>query len=90
MRASVARLLPLLAAFSVVAASLPARAATAPASGYKVVAEFPHSTSSYTEGFFYRDGLFYEGTGLQGSSALLVIEPETGKVLQRHDLPEQF
>jgi glutaminyl-peptide cyclotransferase len=90
MRVSVAYLLPLLVAFAGIAVSLPARAATAPASGYKVVAEFPHSTSSYTEGFFYRDGLFYEGTGLQGSSALLVIEPETGKVLQRHDLPEQF
>jgi glutaminyl-peptide cyclotransferase len=32
------------------------------------------STSSYTEGFFYRDGLFYEGTGLKGSSAVLVVE----------------
>jgi glutamine cyclotransferase len=62
----------------------------APVSSYKVVAEFPHSTDSYTEGFFYRDGLFYEGTGLKGSSAVLVIEPETGKVMQRRDLPQQF
>jgi glutamine cyclotransferase len=90
MRVSAAYLLPLAAAFAAVAGSLPARAPAAPASGYKVVAEFPHSTSSYTEGFFYRDGLFYEGTGLNGSSAVLVIEPETGKVLQRRDLPQQF
>ena len=68
-------------------ASLPA---TAPVSGYKVVAQLPHSTDSYTEGFFYRDGLFYEGTGLKGSSAILVIEPESGKVLQRRNLPEQY
>ena len=87
---SAAYLLPLAAAFAAAAGSLPARAPAAPASGYKVVAEFPHSTSSYTEGFFYRDGLFYEGTGLNGSSAVLVIEPETGKVLQRRDLPQQF
>jgi glutaminyl-peptide cyclotransferase len=62
----------------------------APVSSYKVVAEFPHSTDSYTEGFFYRDGLFYEGTGLKGNSAVLVIEPETGKVVQRRDLPQQY
>ena len=90
MRVSVAYLLPLAAAFAAVTGTLPVRATAAPVSGYKVVAEFPHSTSSYTEGFFYRDGLFYEGTGLKGSSAILVIEPETGKVLQRRDLPQQF
>src|ERR1700748_980398 len=90
MRVSVAYLLPLLVAFAGIAVSLPARAATAPASGYKVVAEFPHSTSSYTEGFFYRDGLFYEGTGIKGRSAVLVIEPATGKVLQQRDLPPEF
>jgi glutamine cyclotransferase len=65
-------------------------AAAAPVSGYKVVAEFPHSTGSYTEGFFYRDGLFYEGIGLKGNSATLVIKPESGKVLQRRNLPEQY
>jgi glutamine cyclotransferase len=62
----------------------------APVAGYKVVAEYPHSTSSYTEGFFYLDGLFYEGTGLQGHSQLLAIQPETGKVLQKLDLPAQY
>jgi glutaminyl-peptide cyclotransferase len=90
MRVSVAHLLPLAAAFAAVAAFLPVRAPAAPASGYKIVAEFPHSTSSYTEGFFYRDGLFYEGTGLKGSSAVLVVEPETGKVLQSRSLPEEY
>ena len=64
--------------------------AAAPASGYKVVAKYPHSTESYTEGFFYLDGLFYEGIGLNGRSAVLAIQPETGKVLQRVDLPAQY
>lgn len=64
--------------------------AAAPVSGYKVVAAYPHSTRSYTEGFFYRDGLFYEGTGMKGRSAVLAIEPETGKIVQRRDLPEQY
>ncbi len=62
----------------------------APVSSYRVVARYPHSTSSYTEGFFYKDGLFYEGTGLNGHSAVLVEEPETGKVLQRRELPPQY
>jgi glutamine cyclotransferase len=45
-------------------------AVAAPVMGYKVVAKYPHSTDSYTEGFFYLDGLFYEGTGLNGHSAI--------------------
>jgi glutamine cyclotransferase len=65
-------------------------AATAPVFSYKIVAKFPHSTESYTEGFFYLDGLFYEGTGIAGHSALMAIQPETGKVLQKVDLPEQY
>lgn len=52
-----------------------------------MVATYPHLTSSYTEGFFYLDGMFYEGTGMEGRSAVLVEQPETGKVLQRRDLP---
>jgi glutamine cyclotransferase len=62
----------------------------APVAGYRVVATYPHSTENYTEGFFYLDGLFYEGTGMKGRSAVLAIQPETGKVLQRHDLPAQY
>jgi glutaminyl-peptide cyclotransferase len=61
--------------------------AAAPVYGYKVVARFPHSTSSYTEGFFFLNGLFYEGTGLQGRSEVLAIDPETGRVQQRVAIP---
>lgn len=82
------RLAPIVALLTAIyPANLPAATQV---SGYKIVAEFPHSTDSYTEGFFYRDGLFYEGTGLNGKSAILVIEPESGKVLQRRSLPEEY
>lgn len=64
--------------------------AAAPILSYKVVAEYPHSTDSYTEGFLYLDGLFYEGTGIAGRSALLAIEPETGKPLQKRALAPQY
>jgi glutaminyl-peptide cyclotransferase len=70
-------------------AALSCSAAT-PVLGYKVIAEFPHSTESYTEGLFYLDGLFYEGTGIAGHSSLLVIQPETGKPVQKRDLPPQY
>jgi glutamine cyclotransferase len=64
--------------------------AATPVLGFKVVAEYPHSTESYTEGFFYLDGLFYEGTGIAGKSALLVNQPETGKPVQKRELPPQY
>ncbi len=70
------------------AASLHLQAA--PTFGYKVVARLPHSTESYTEGFFYRDGLFYEGTGLTGHSALLAIQPETGKPVHKLEIAPQY
>jgi glutaminyl-peptide cyclotransferase len=83
-------ILRLTLSLAAIMAAPPAGVLAAPVSSYEIVAEFPHSTASYTEGFFYRDGLFYEGTGLKGNSAILVIEPETGKVLQRRDLPQQY
>ncbi|GAC1415012.1 MAG: glutaminyl-peptide cyclotransferase [Acidobacteriaceae bacterium] len=66
------------------------RCVAAPVFGYKVIATYPHSTQSYTEGFLYLDGLFYEGTGMIGRSAVLAVQPETGKVLQRRDLPSSY
>jgi glutaminyl-peptide cyclotransferase len=62
----------------------------APVYGYKIVATYPHSTENYTEGFFYLDGIFYEGTGIGGHSAVMAIAPETGRTLQRHDLPSEY
>lgn len=82
---------PIVLAIALLASPVPRTAsALAPIDSYKVVATFPHSTDSYTEGFYYQNGLFYEGTGLKGNSAVLVIQPETGKILQRHILPPEY
>jgi len=87
----IARLLYCFAGTLAVAVALQsADCVAAQVSGYKVIAKYPHSTESYTEGFFYRDGVFYEGTGLKGHSAVLAIQPETGKPIQRLDLPSQY
>jgi len=62
----------------------------APVSKVRIVHRFPHSTASYTEGFLYRDGLFYEGTGMKGRSGVLITSAATGKVIQQHRLPPEF
>jgi glutaminyl-peptide cyclotransferase len=91
MRRLTPRLFKLSLSFTL-AISLLARAdaTTAPIYGYKVVAKYPHSTDNYTEGFFYLDGMFYEGTGIKGRSAVLVIDPKTGKTLQHRSLPPEY
>ena len=71
-------------------ALLVANCAAAPVYGYKVIAKYPHSTDSYTEGFFYLNGLFYEGIGLNGHSGIVVTQPETGNPVQRFDLPSKY
>ncbi len=62
----------------------------APTYSYKVIATYPHSTESYTEGFLYLDGIFYEGIGIKGRSAGVAVAPEAGRTLQRHDLPPEY
>jgi glutamine cyclotransferase len=66
------------------------RASAASIDSYKVVAKFPHSIESYTEGFFYLDGMFYEGTGRNGHSAVMALDPNTGNTIARRDLPPEY
>lgn len=67
-----------------------ALAQAAPVFGYTVVARFPHDTASYTEGLFFRDDLMYEGTGLEGYSALLVYPLSTGTPIHTLPLPSDL
>ena len=50
---------------------------------FRTVAELPHSTSDYTQGFEYSDGVFWEGTGGYGSSVLKTYEPTSGGAAQK-------
>lgn len=50
---------------------------------FRTVAELPHSTSDYTQGFEFADGLFWEGTGGYGSSQLKCYEPSSGGVTRK-------
>lgn len=70
-------------------APVTARSAT-PVSGYVVVATFPHNTANYTEGFLYADGLFYEGTGIEGNSRIIAYDPRTGTEVRSHAISPQL
>ena len=65
-------------------------ATSTPVYGYTIVAKYPHSTDSYTEGFLYKDGKFYEGTGMEGRSGIQVLDPATAKVLQERKMTSNF
>ncbi len=58
-----------------------------PVYGYEVVKSYPHDPRAFTEGLFYHDGFLYESTGQEGHSNLRKVELETGKVVQKFDLP---
>ena len=60
---------------------------TAPVYGYQVIHVYPHDTSSYIEGLIYRNGYFYESSGLTGQSSLRKVDVQTGQVLKRHNMP---
>jgi glutaminyl-peptide cyclotransferase len=76
-------------AFGALTATAAAQATT-PVYGYRVVHVYPHETSAYTEGLFYKDGYLYESTGEAGDSTVRKVQLETGKVVQRHDLAPQY
>ena len=84
-RSDVATLAPVLV-------SAPASALAAPVVDYtyKVVATFPHDPGAFTQGLVYLKGVLFETTGLNGRSSLRKVDLETGRVLQKSDLPSQY
>lgn len=77
------------------------KAPSAPVYDFQIVIEYPHDPTAFTQGLEYRDGFLYEGTGGSRSnpvqpndakiySSLRKVEYTTGKVLQKHDLPNDF
>ena len=58
--------------------------------GYKVVHVYPHDTSAYTEGLFYKNGFLYESTGELGASSIRKVQLQTGKVLQQRQLASRY
>ncbi|MGP8187612.1 MAG: glutaminyl-peptide cyclotransferase [Terracidiphilus sp.] len=57
---------------------------------YQIVHTYPHDPLAYTQGLLYEDGHLYESTGLNGRSSLRMVDLESGRVLQRADVPAQY
>ena len=57
---------------------------------FKVIRDYPHDPDAFTQGLVYRNGFFYEGTGLNGRSQLRKVRMETGEVVQHVDLPAEY
>jgi glutamine cyclotransferase len=66
------------------------RAGGAPTWRHEVVRSFPHDPDAFTQGLLVRDGYFYESTGRKGFSSLRKVEIETGKVVQRVGVGNQY
>jgi glutamine cyclotransferase len=62
----------------------------APEYTFRIIHQFPHDSSAFTQGFAYQDGYFYEGTGLNGKSSLRQVEVKTGVMVKKIDLPPEY
>jgi glutamine cyclotransferase len=59
----------------------------APTHVAEVVRRLPHDRTAYTQGLVFHEGNLYESGGRYGESAIRVIEPASGAVLRKVDLP---
>src|SRR5579871_4384407 len=81
------RLLATLAVISLLPGIIPG---AAPEYGYRIVHVYPHDRGAFTQGFEYRGGFIYEGTGLEGRSSLRKVNLETGQVLQQINIDSRL
>ena len=61
-----------------------------PTFGFEVVQSWPHDRQAFTQGLVYRDGRLYEGTGMYGESSIRQVDLQTGGVLRRRNLAQQY
>jgi|UPI000370D056 glutamine cyclotransferase len=57
---------------------------------YRIIDIFPHDNTAFTQGLVWKGNYFYESTGLYGRSSLRKVEIQTGNVLQKYDLPNDY
>lgn len=63
---------------------------------YEIVNTYPHDAGAFTQGLIYHNGFLYEGTGGKRArgddfySSIRKVELETGKVLQKFDLADDY
>ena len=57
-----------------------------PVYSYRILNEFDHDETSFTEGMTMEDGVLYESAGLWDQSRLMAIDIWTGGIQRRHNL----
>ena len=57
---------------------------------YEVVNVYPHDPSAFTQGLIFRDGKLLESTGQEGESTLRSVDLESGQVLRKVDVADQY
>ena len=62
----------------------------APTYGYEVVHVFSHDTGAFTQGLVYHEGALFEGTGIRGESDIREVELQTGDVLRKREIDDQY
>ncbi len=61
-----------------------------PVYGYEVVNVYPHDADAWTQGLAFDGGYLYESTGLYGRSSVRRVRLETGEVLKKRELSDEF
>jgi glutamine cyclotransferase len=56
----------------------------------EVIEVRPHDPAAYLQGWLFYEGSLYESTGRNGQSTLREVDPETGDVLRKIDVPEEY
>ncbi len=57
---------------------------------FKIINEYPHDITSYTQGLEFFNGELYESTGQRGESKLRKVNYKTGEVLTNVDLAKEY
>ena len=55
-----------------------------------VIKEYPHDTSSYTQGLFFHNGTLYESTGQMGESTMRIVDLQTGNALRKLSFADHY
>ncbi len=58
--------------------------------GYKIINEYPHDITSYTQGLEFYNGELYESTGQYKESKLRKVNYQTGEILKSINLADQY
>jgi len=56
----------------------------------KVLSVLPHDPEAFTQGLLVDHGTLFESTGLNGKSSLREVDPKTGAVKRKVDVPQQY